>query len=262
MKSGSDIAKSKADARKRKLNKIRAKRRLRVTSIAGVVALVLLGAYAIYQSHLFDINEISVSGTVHLNRDEVIKMSGVRKGQSLLKISSGEISDRILKSPWVKSVKVNRRPFQTLALEVTERKPFAIISARNGFFYMDDEGRTIEKVGSLGTTSLPRIVDAVVDVRIGERISSEALSNAIACLKSLDPDLKSQVATLSVSSTDKLFIYTRDNVEILYGRAEEVEKKNQVIKAILAQKKGKLIFMDVRTVSNPIVKRLDTPVVQ
>lgn len=258
VKTGAQVAELKAQARKRKLRAIRTRRRLRLLGIALIAAIAALGAWALYNSHLFDIKEIEVRGNVRLAKDDIVDLSGVKKGQSLLKISTGEVVDRVHKSPWVRSVRVTRRPPKTIEIEVAERQPFAVIAARGRLYYIDDQGWVIDAVEEGGGSSLPRIVDLPLEVKIGRKIETDSLSNAISCLKSLDQDLRNQIASVSVPSSDRLLLYTKDGVEILYGRAEDVEKKNQVIKAILAQKKGgKLIFMDVRTVTNPVVKRLD-----
>lgn len=226
-------------------------------TLIALVVLAVIGMQALYNSHFFDLSQIKVTGVSHLTASQVVKESGAKKGQNLLRISPNDVADRIQKNSWVKTVNVNRRLPKVLEIEVIERKPFAIIQAKQGLFYVDDGGWIVDKAGDVTGSTLPRIADAMMDAKVGRKVDSDSLGNAIACLKGLDPALKSQIATLSVSSPDRLFLYTRDNIEILYGRAEDVDKKNQVIKTILSEKKGKLIFMDVRTVSNPIVKRLD-----
>ncbi len=257
-RTGAQVAELKAQARKRKLRAIRARRRLRLLGIALLAAFALLGAWVLYNSHLFDIEKIEVRGNVRLTKEEVIGLSGVKKGESLLKISAGEVADRVLKNSWVQSARVIRRPPKTLEIEVAERRPFAVIAARGKTYFIDDQGWVIDLVKEDGGSSLPRIVDIPLEAKIGRKLESDSVSNAISCLKSLDADLRARIASISVPSPDRLLLYTDDGVEILYGRAEEVDKKNRIIKAILAQKKGgKLIFMDVRTVTNPVVKRLD-----
>ncbi|MHB0977137.1 MAG: cell division protein FtsQ/DivIB [Candidatus Aquicultorales bacterium] len=262
MKSGRDLANSKAEARNRKLKSIRARNRVRFVVIVGTIIAVVVGAQLLYNSNLFDLSKVEITGVSKLKKADIVLLSGIKKGDNLLKLDSGGVEKRLRINPWIKSVKISKQLPSTLAIAVTERKPFAVILTKKGFFHIDDEGWVIERLSDGTASTLPKIADIVIDAKPGQKAPSEALANAIACLKGLDPDLQKMIATLSVSTPDKLLLYTRDNVEILYGRAEEVEKKNQVIKAILAQKKGKLIFMDVRTVSNPIVKRLDSALEQ
>lgn len=265
VKSGSDIAKQKAAERQRKLKAMRAQNRMRFLIVVCTLFFTIFGGRFLYNSHFFDVSEISVKGSKHLSTKAVVTLSGVSKGTNLYKIPLEDVEKRIEKSPWVKSVSLSRRPLKTLVIEITERTPIAIVTMKKDSFYVDEDGWVIGAVSKIDST-VPRIADLPVNLNPGQRITAKGFENAISCLKNLDPELKRKIGIISAASPEKISLYVSAGegnvVEVLYGSSEDSEKKNKVIKTILSQKKGQLLFMDVRMATNPIVKRQDAKVAQ
>jgi cell division protein FtsQ len=255
------LAKQKAEARERKLRQIRRKKRVRNLLIIAGVLVAISFVYYLYNASFLNIKKIEVKGNRNLSDQQITEVAGARLGENLLRASTGRMRARLLKNPWIKLVSVNRRLPNKLEIIVTERKPFAIISFKGQFYLVDEDSFIIAKKSSLDSINLPSITDLpVARIKVGEILKIRALENAIACLKSLPVDLRKSIYLLSASSVEKLSLYSRDEVEIIYGPVENAEKKNQVLKAILNQQKdnGRIIFVDVRAYKNPIVKRLES----
>ncbi|MEW6189029.1 MAG: FtsQ-type POTRA domain-containing protein [Actinomycetota bacterium] len=253
-----ETVEEKVRERRRKVAQIRRRRRLRLLLILLVLALIVWGGIRIYNSDLFNIKRINVTGNSHLSDEHIVKRARVPRKTSLLKIPLKQIRNRLLQEPWVKDVRILRHLPNTLEIRIRERKPMAIIPIDESFILIDGEGFVLECRGDLKGLDMPAIRDLKIgSFQIGKRLRSKSLSNALACLRELDPDLRDSLNMVSASSADKLSLYTKDDVEILYGKAENNSKKNFIIKKILSEPGGKIIFIDVRVVSNPVVKRLE-----
>jgi cell division protein FtsQ len=118
-------------------------------SLAGIVAGVCFEAYVLISRMTFlKLEKIQVSGVRKLRRDEIIALAGVKSGDSMLDLDLSQVAEHIKKNPWVEKVRVNRYFPCTLALEVTEWQPAAILNM--GYLYYLDRNGEIFKPLSRG----------------------------------------------------------------------------------------------------------------
>lgn len=259
MRDGKAFAKEKAEARRQQLSGIRRKRRIRMGLVLAGITLLVLAVAQLYNSHLFDLREVRVIGNKRLSTPEVVRASGVKRGMNLLKLPVATVRKRLLANPWIKEATVDRRLLSTLELRVTERKPVAVLTAGGGFYLVDDASFAIAKVPGTENSLLPVISDVDgAKVAVGTTVRSAPLSNAIDVLETLDPAIRETVALVSAPSADKLSLFTRDDVEILYGGASDTDLKNKVLLRLLREAKGRLVRIDIRAARNPVVTRVET----
>lgn len=252
-----EIAEEKRDERRKKMRRIRQKRRLVITAvIASLVLLAWLG-FLFSNSSFFDLKEFEVSGNNHLPEEKIIALSGVNLSSNLLKISLTRVEENILADPWVEDVRASRALPGKLKIEVTERKVIAAVAVGESYVLVDKDGMALEARTTAEELTLPVIREVKLDeAKIGLMINSKTLKNALVCLAYLDPELKEKINLVSASSIERLSLYTTEGVEVLYGKAEQMSEKNFVLKKILFEEGGKVIFVDIRIASNPAVRRL------
>ncbi len=251
-----DIAAKKAKERQEKIRQIRRKQRLKwglmFILLAGVLAVLLW----LYSSDLFRIKEVEIVGNVHISDTQIEKSAAIDSNESLVRLPIREIEDRLLKNNWIKNVEISRKFPDTLKVQITERKAIALIPVEDGNAVVDSEGLVLEKILDINRVSLVLIRDLDVrKARVGQKIHSKSFSNAILCLSHLDGGLKDSLSIVSAPSVDKLSLYTKKGVEIIYGKAENFEKKNYIINKILSKDGEEVIFIDIRVVSNPVIRK-------
>ncbi|MBQ6586863.1 MAG: FtsQ-type POTRA domain-containing protein [Coriobacteriales bacterium] len=100
-----------------------------ILGIAARVAVVLLilgalvgGGVALYNSSLFSIEEVSVSGNRYMSSSEVMGLAAVPDDATMLRIDTKEIERRLETSPWIEKASVSRSLPHGLRIEVTERQ--------------------------------------------------------------------------------------------------------------------------------------------
>jgi cell division protein FtsQ len=114
----------------------------------GITALILslIGAiYIIYFSDLFLLKEIKVKAEGDFSKREIIKMSGLKGGERLYRISLEEVRKRIMKDPRIGNVIIARRLPCTLEIIIKEREPVGIIRKGREYYLIDRHGILIEK---------------------------------------------------------------------------------------------------------------------
>lgn len=261
MGEGKVLAKTKAEERHRKLAQIKRKRRSQLSVIAGIIVAFLLINYWLHHSSLLNVTNINIAGNKFVPSNKIVEACNVSRESNLLSIPTTEIRDRLLKNPWIQDVKVIRAIPHTLQVNIVERKPVALLSHTNKFYVIDENKFVIAELATTEGADVPIITDVPVDrIRAGRRIVNSSLDNALRCLKAMNPEFRDTINLLSASSVDKLSLYNKDNIEILYGEAKQVHDKNKVLQTILKQQGRQVVFIDIRSYphSDPVIKRMDS----
>jgi cell division protein FtsQ len=78
---------------------------------------------------LVDLREVVITGNRHAAAADLVSLSGLQRGQSLLVTSLRRVSANLLRHPWIKSVFLQRSLPHTLVIQVQEREEVAWMSS-------------------------------------------------------------------------------------------------------------------------------------
>jgi len=112
--------------------------------LAGLLLVTLtygawIGANEVIGHPSLAVKQIVVDGCKGIPPERIMKISGVRKGMPMLKVSIQEVRERVIRHPYVRDAVVVRELPDTIRIEVTERQASAVVVG-NGFTLVDDEG--------------------------------------------------------------------------------------------------------------------------
>ena len=125
-------------------NDVRSRRRLRVWITAGIVVVLVAGAYGITQSPLLDVDEIEVIGAPRTGADQILEAAGVERGTPLLGLDLSGPRKSIAALPWVDQVRSSRTWGGKVTFDVTEREAVAQIPVERGWALVDGQGRVLQ----------------------------------------------------------------------------------------------------------------------
>lgn len=108
----------------------------------------------------FSIQEISVMGLNHVDRDAVLQVLGANGEGSILAFDARSAQSRVQRLPWVRRAKVMRLFPSTLVVDIEERKPLAVWQHESKHFLIDPQGTVITEVALLPDPALPLLVGA------------------------------------------------------------------------------------------------------
>lgn len=140
----------------------------RAAKLFGSLILVTLLGFACYHAYhlvsrivLFTLDTIEVTHNKRIDRREIIALANVRNGDDLIKLNLRRIGELLEKNPWIESVKVKRYFPHTLAIEVAEREPLAIINI--GYLaYVDTKGTVFKPLNEGDSLNYP-IITGITD---------------------------------------------------------------------------------------------------
>lgn len=255
-----------------------ARRRMRRYIIIAVIAVVMVigavvGAIAIYNSSLFTIRNVTVSGVEHLTANEMTQLANVPEDTTLLRVDAATIAERVKASSWVDDVEVKRVFPDTLELVVKEREMAAIVeipvksAASTKQWAIATDNTWLMPIPDPGTeaaqnTSAKIYEDAdsvihFVDVpfgtsaEIGKQCTDANVNNALAILSGMTTELADQVVKISAGGVAETTLLLANGVEVAFGEAKDIRDKERVVLEILEQNPDNVAYINVRMVETP-----------
>lgn len=92
----------------------------------------------------------------HLSEIDLVRMSGVKKGQNLFWLSLEKVSLQIQPHPWIESVAVAKSYPGRLVVEVTEQQPVALVKW-DQLYLVNHHGKVFKKMGAKDPKNFPII---------------------------------------------------------------------------------------------------------
>ena len=196
-----------------------------VVPIAAVV--VWVGWFSPWFS--LDTVEVRISAAPEaagpLTTDEVTVAAAVPPGTPLLRVSPGEVEQRVAALPQVGTVVVTRDWPSTLVIDVTRRVPVAAVTNGTGGFDIVDASGAIIRSSSTAVVDVPTV-----------SATGAGLPAAVAVVSQLPDWLREKVESIEASTRNDVTLNLRNGSIVTWGNAEEGEFKARVLKVLLEVK--------------------------
>jgi cell division protein FtsQ len=204
-------------------------RRLRPLLYAVLLlALAGTGVWLVFFSSVVTVREVSVSGNQTVSSVRVRAVAKAPIGRQLARVDLAAIQARIETIPAVESVSVSRSWPHTIAVEVVERTPVAVVERGAGLQAVDDEGVLFG--------SYVRQPDDLPLVRTAADVKSEALAEAARVVTSLRADIQARVESVDVASIDRITLKLTGGRTVMWGSAEDSQQKAAVLAVLLERR--------------------------
>ena len=132
----------KMEKKKRKLNKKRKYFRI-FTRFFIFFSLIFLIIFALKNSNLFNIKNVTIEGNKNISRATIKKVSDLKIGNKYFLISKRERLKRIKSLPYIKEAKISHSILGNVKVNVTERTPYYQMYS-NGYLLIDEEFRILQ----------------------------------------------------------------------------------------------------------------------
>ncbi|MCC8130091.1 MAG: FtsQ-type POTRA domain-containing protein [Clostridiales bacterium] len=115
-------------------------------SVVLIVAAVVAGSLVFFKAHTF-----RVEGNERYTEEELLEAADIEEGTNLFQIPRKEIAQEMeLSLPYLKKVTVRLLPPETVVIQVTETEPAAAVESDGAIWYIDYEGKLLEKAEESG----------------------------------------------------------------------------------------------------------------
>jgi cell division septal protein FtsQ len=224
------------------------------------ILIVLMLALATAAGYLFVTwpglfpQSIVVTGERVVSRGEILAKAQIEMHRNLWLQSPRAMEARIERIPYIATAAVHRIPTANVAIEVTERTPFAILTSGGASVLVDHDLRVLQPDD--GTQALPRIVvGKTIALTPGTFVRD---SDARELRDDDDTLVAGHVvpATLSQDKYGELVVTMHNGIRILLGDDDDLQKKVRMIDPILSQlgrSSRPIAAIDLRAPNTPVV---------
>ncbi len=223
-----------------------------------LVFLMGLGG-GLMRSPYFRIAEVEVHGTQRVSPEEVIALTGVEPGLSIFSIRAQDVVKAVSGHPWIQDVDLARQLPDKVVLNITERDPFLLVPYRTSFLEVAHDGVVLAVRSTLSGQALPLVTGFSVEgeVRLGQRLPDEEVTQISRCLKGLPAEFLTQVAEIHLDPSKEITLYTLKGVQILLGEPVKLKQKLALLSATWSELEAHgqtAVSIDLRTGKEAVVR--------
>jgi cell division protein FtsQ len=225
---GAPRVEPKLQARRIEVARDQGRRRLRYLVLLATVVVLIVGAYALAQSPVLDVDQVTVSGANRTEAGVAREAAGIDLGRAMVSVDPGAAEARLEALPWVEQATVRRDWPGAVAITLVERTPVAMVGAASSAVLVDGDGRAL---GPADDDALPLVAGDAVEA--GETIGADQLA-VVAILADMPDELRAEVAEATGSASGTTLVLT-DGIEVRWGDQTQSTAKSDALQVLLEQ---------------------------
>jgi hypothetical protein len=251
-------------ARRIAVRKQAGRRRLRRLLVLVALAAASLSVVVVFESPVLDIDEVAVTGTRGLEPSAVTEAAGVELGSPILLTDFGEAEAAVESLALVESARVSRELPGRVVVDVTERRPTAVVSAGEERVVVDRTGVVLAAGDAAGHPDHLRAEAPFVDVVVPEELESalpgpggtvpQELLDAVSLAGMVRRDPGADVARVLLEPSLSLDLAGGGTVDL--GDGSDLPLKVEAFRTVHARiDRSCLDTVDLQVPTHPVVTR-------
>lgn len=240
-------------------NKKRKRKRKKVVMLTVVITVGLI--LFLTKAPIFNVNKIDVLGTSKINADNLRENLKAFIGENIYTVNESEIKNKLMQDKYVREVKISRKGFSKLVIDIVEESPVFYIN-NNGIIEVINENLVvIEELDSIQGRNLVEISGVSFEnISLGEKISDdEMLSGILTKFYPYISQNKESIKFDQINVSDIVNIKGKiGSVEVFFGDDNDLHNKMENVYRILLSEEIKLTkgYIDVSFDGPPIIKKI------
>ncbi|MEM6475204.1 MAG: FtsQ-type POTRA domain-containing protein [Pseudomonadota bacterium] len=117
-----------------------------IANLAGVPAMAQTEVARIASDAGFEVKQVRVTGTERLNERQVYDIAFAREDQPMTQVDIEQLRSDLLELSWVKDARVSLQLPDTLAVDIVERTPHAVLERPDKLMLIDASGVELEAI--------------------------------------------------------------------------------------------------------------------
>lgn len=214
--------------------------------------------YIFFSTSYFELKEFEVSGNLQLNREYILKKSGVAPAQNVFYLNLEDARQKLLDEPLIKEAKVYLQGLNTLKFDIIERKAFIYAKSGVAFYEVSEDGVILNTEG-MGEKNLP----IITGLRLGQTQTGSNLSNnddfyiAKNWIKNLNEKILDQISEINFSNCQNPYIIMLSGEKIFPRSAEDFKNRYVFLRALLdnlRKNNVETFYLDMRALNDIVIR--------
>jgi cell division protein FtsQ len=219
--------------RRDEVDRIRRRRLLRAVATVVVVVVLGLGVLVALHSPVLAVRHVTIEGSVHTPRAELLDAAGLTQRPPMIDVSPGQIAQRLDALPWVGRAVVSRHWPDTVTFTITERVPVAAVVAGPGrWALVDRTGRVLATVATPPPAMV--VLTSPAPVRPPGAVLATTADPGLDVAAQLPPVLVGRVHAVAVSATGAVTLDLGSGLSAVLGPDTDLAAKFEALASVLA----------------------------
>lgn len=224
--------------------------------------LVLAGFFTVlfYQwystTNEFNLKKIEVNNSYLLDRDDVVKVSGLKKGERILDVDLETVRQKLNKSNYISDCNISLILPATISITIKEEIPIAFLIKDDKLKYISESCQVIGDVKPKSTFNLPLI---------NGKFSTKLIA-FLGQARDVSPFVYYHISEICEDKKGIKLYLTQNSVPVIVGR-EDFSEKILVIENFLKEKGSSIDFanleyLDLRFDKQVVVKEIKSEIAE
>lgn len=216
------------------------RRKLKTILFYIVTLVVLLSiCFVLSLTVFFKIDDILVEGETRYQADDIIASCMIEKGDNLLlcNTSAGE-KNIVDQFPYIEKVKMDKKLFNKIIINVTEAVPTSIIESGGQYIVLSKSGKIIE-INDTKKYKVPTVLGAhLKNVKLSSTVkySDKNVQNYITDIINATEKYEiKNIETIDISNLTEIVLIRKNGFKIIIGNPENIDYKIKTAKMIMTQ---------------------------
>lgn len=217
--------------------KVVKKKKLKIVPFLIVVLVIAALSFGIVKVFQAKIENIIITNGDYLKDDYVIDLAGIREYPSFYLTNTLKMKKKLLKSPYIREVKIKRKFYHVLEIDIVSNSPLFINNSTNEVVFED--GNTVKVDEKIDLFRIPRLMNYVPDTKYETFIEKMA---------KVDKGILGKIADIEYVPNDfdkdRFLLYMDDGnmVYLTLTKFKQIEYYNDVL-GQLEGRKG-ILYLD------------------
>jgi len=194
-----------------------------------LVLLLITGGVLLFNSKIFDVNEIIVYGAERYNADSIIEASGITKGVNILKVDELAAKERLETEPFLEVLDIKRIFPATVAIYIEERTTFMQAEYNGAYIILDREGHALMQNATKDEMLLTVTGLQFKEPQLGKTVEAadaNKYSQLMDILKQTDTyEITPLLRCIDMSTPGDLTLTLSNDICVKLGYAVDLDKK-------------------------------------
>lgn len=236
-------------------------------SVSGIVIFLFIVFANNWRNKTY-INKITVKGNITLSENDVLNAAGIKADSviNLEELNLSFIRDRVAKHPEIKKVVVSKEPPSELIIEITEKKPLAVILKNNELNLIDEEQEIFSFKNYEKAFDLPVISGLKTENAAQHKSDINMAINILKAAYSKGRYLQNMISEINMKDSNKVIVKSNEkSVSFYFPRVEKdavliYKQKLALFKKFMEEeilkKNAECMYVDLRY-SNQIIAKFN-----
>lgn len=230
----------------------------RVGLLLALAASTTALLWVYFQSGVFSISEVKVSGNRRLDPSYLVSLSGIGPQDNLITFDRGAAKSRLEEEPWVRRATIRKHFPDCVELVIEEREPVAQVGGLEEYFLVDGEGFLVECAPQPWSGYPLLELPQSEGLEVSGRVTGDAFAREAETLFSMDEGMRARAVNLRVDEQKGISVLTTEGIVIYLGGPDDLPEKLKVAFAImddaaLRKKYPRISYIDVSSPNDPVI---------